>query len=631
MFKRLKRNASKPKRALIIGLDGASPESVEMFMAQGKLPNMRKLMERGVFARAMPVLPTHTPVNWTTIGTGVWPGTHGITGFSIHHRGEPLSRVHSAFDTREVQAEFLWNAAERVGKKCILMKWAGPMFPVTVKKGIQVDGCFCVECKHEISGPRVYSLEEPKVNVDGKPASTKINLKPASHWKNVSPINLKPLESTLEIGSPNLKVTLHLLLIDSGSKGYDRVILSKTKNVKDKICVLSVGQWSEWIRLDFQGENSVTTGTLRLKLVELGKDASKLKIYCSQIMPITGWTYPKEIAKELVENIGPFLQRPGYCQEGLIYGGWVDHETFMEEMEYQHDWFARASVYLLKIYDWDLFFMQTHALDYIFDNLIRWAEPLTAPNKKKSNEYMELIGRTYEQVDKMIGRIIDEVADRDTLIAVVSDHGVIGYHSPRTVSEIVRDILIKNKLLFYKGEKEEAKEIGSKPAVGISSIDWSRTKAIYHDSIYIYINLKGREPNGVVEPNEYEEVRDQIIEALYSYKDPKLGKCPFSLVLRSEDARILGLYGDRIGDIVFTVREGGLYGEGHGVYLPTAEYGISSLHALLIMAGPGVKRNYELKRTVWLTDISPTIAHLMDIPPPKQAEGAILYEALDFI
>ncbi|RKY73539.1 phosphodiesterase, partial [candidate division KSB1 bacterium] len=84
---------------------------------------------------------------------------------------------------------------------------------------------------------------------------------------------------------------------------------------------------------------------------------------------------------------------------------------------------------------------------------------------------------------------------------------------------------------------------------------------------------------------------------------------------------------DRIGDIIVAVRPGGLYGEGHGHFLPTVDYGISSLKAVLVMAGPGLKRNYELKRPVWLVDVAPTIAYLMGIPSPKQAEGKTLYEA----
>jgi len=81
-------------------------------MKEGVMPNLLRLKRRGVFIKALPVLSTHTPTNWTTISTGAWPGTHGITRFSILTRGKPYHEKKSDFDTREVRAEFLWQAAE---------------------------------------------------------------------------------------------------------------------------------------------------------------------------------------------------------------------------------------------------------------------------------------------------------------------------------------------------------------------------------------------------------------------------------------------------------------------------------------------------------------------------------------
>ncbi|HDZ45063.1 MAG TPA: hypothetical protein ENH80_14115, partial [Phycisphaerae bacterium] len=111
-----------PKRTFVLGLDALVPQLVERFIAEGRMPNIAKLIERGVQANAMPVLPTHTPVNWTTIGTGAWPGTHGITGFSMKDRTRELTNWALGSDTTQVTAEFLWQAAEKVGKKSILLK-----------------------------------------------------------------------------------------------------------------------------------------------------------------------------------------------------------------------------------------------------------------------------------------------------------------------------------------------------------------------------------------------------------------------------------------------------------------------------------------------------------------------------
>ena len=271
----------RPRRAVIIGLDGASADLVKRFMDNGIMPNLDELRRRGVFARVMPTIPTHTPTNWTTISTGAWPGTHGITGFSILTRGKPYYERKSGFDTREVKAEFIWQAAERVGKKCILLKWAGPQFPVTLKRGIQVDGCFCVHCIHEISGPRMYSTL-------GEAHTVKITLKKAYNWTNFPQSHSTPLETELTLGSEKVKCTLHVLVIDSKGQGYDRILVSKSKNTKDSIAVLSVKEWSPWARLVFKGGREDIEGTVRFKLVDLSKDGKLLKVYCSQIMPIKG-------------------------------------------------------------------------------------------------------------------------------------------------------------------------------------------------------------------------------------------------------------------------------------------------------------------------------------------------------
>ena len=89
-----------------------------------------------------------------------------------------------------------------------------------------------------------------------------------------------------------------------------------------------------------------------------------------------------------------------------------------------------------------------------------------------------------------------------------------------------------------------------------------------------------------------------------------------------------------MGDIVFTLKEGVSCKENYGLYLPTARYGISSLYAYVMMSGPRLKRNYELRRAIRFTDVAtPTITSLLGFPLPRNSEGAELLEAFseDFI
>jgi hypothetical protein len=146
--------------------------------------------------------------------------------------------------------------------------------------------------------------------------------------------------------------------------------------------------------------------------------------------------------------------------------------------------------------------------------------------------------------------------------------------------------------------------------------------------VYVYVNLKGRDPHGIVQPGEeYEKLKDRIINILYDYTDKKTGRKPIAFALKKEDARIIGLYGDRIGDVVYGI-PGWVAGE-HGRQLATADYGMGSMKGLLVMSGPNIRKNLVVGRTVWLTDIVPTVCYMLDLPVPKTAEGAVIYQAME--
>ena len=142
----------------------------------------------------------------------------------------------------------------------------------------------------------------------------------------------------------------------------------------------------------------------------------------------------------------------------------------------------------------------------------------------------------------------------------------------------------------------------------------------------IWVNLAGRDPEGIVQPGEeYERVRDAIIAALYDAHDERTGKRKVDIALRREDARIGGLYGERVPDVVAALNP--QFGGNHGE-LPTARWGESSLRSLFIMAGPGIRRGVRGK-SFWLVDVAPTAAYLIGAPRPRDAEGAVLFAGLE--
>lgn len=605
------------KKVMIIGLDAPIPGRVYDYAKAGKLPGIASVIENGVFARhCMVPFPTITPPNWTTIVTGAHLGTHGITCFNVHNPGDPLDQTHQGFDTADCQAEYIWNAAEAVGKKAIVINYPST-WPPTMKDGWQIAGAGLSMNEWRYGTPASVTLAatlsmELLFATEEYPQGTVIELKPASGWEAM-PKCKAALEAELrvECRSPRYPVepvTWYLLAVDSGD-GYDRVIVADSKNASSPMADLRVGQWTPNIVREFQTEQGPKKAVFRMKLLELSRDGKTLKLYVSPIGALSGWSYPESLAEEIKSENGLPAPHPGF--RALIVG-WIDHDTFIETLDLAHTWLADAATHCLATKDWTIYVMHIHTPDHFHHGFATQMDPATSPDEKTAKSFQELEMRMYQSIDRAIQRIL-EYADENTTVVIVSDHGAKATTGRFNVAKVLEDAGL---LVRLPGEE-------GKPG----PIDWSKTKAVQQRSCYIYVNVKGRDPQGIVEPGEeYEKVRDQIIAALHNYVDPETGKRPVTLALRREDARIIGLYGDRVGDVVYAIS--GDFGGQHGPQLPTTKFSLGDIGGLFMMRGPGVKKGEILERTVMLEDVVPTVCYLADLPVPKHAEGGILYQAL---
>lgn len=132
------------KRAMMIGLDGADPVVVKRLINEGRMPNLKKLLEEGVATEDLDMLgvfPTVTPPNWATLATGAYPRTHGITCFLNHTLGKDLGITEMNWDSRRMEAETIWEAFEAEGKRCILLNYCeGWPNRVPGSKNVFIDG-----------------------------------------------------------------------------------------------------------------------------------------------------------------------------------------------------------------------------------------------------------------------------------------------------------------------------------------------------------------------------------------------------------------------------------------------------------------------------------------------------------
>jgi predicted AlkP superfamily phosphohydrolase/phosphomutase len=439
------------------------------------------------------------------------------------------------------------------------------------------------------------------------PEAYQIKIEEAKGWKNL-PEGKEFKECKLEIkfrwsNYISKENSWYALLIDSGD-GYSKVGIYREKNGANPVAILEKGEWSEKLYLDVETDKGKKKVVFRVKVIDLSPDGKNIKIYFTPLCSLSGFAFPKGIEKELEDLEGlplPSTETISYLLK------WIDIDTLSQMIDFQNIYLGECARYLLKNKEWNLFFMHAHCPDHFYHILINEIE--------KNKEVEEAERNFYQSLDRMVGRILEVVDEEKTLVIVTSDHGAVP-----TPEEYRKEYFDVNKILEDKGLL--VRKIDE--ATGSEKIIWKETKAAAILSCYIYINLKSRYSHGIVEDSDYEKVQDEVIKALYDYTDPRTGKKPIVFALKKQDARIIGLYGERIGDVVY-----GVYPEvsgEHGRQITTGEYGIGSMKGLFIAKGPNIKKGEVVERTIWLTDIVPTICYLMDIPVPRDCDGAVLYQ-----
>lgn len=657
--------SSKPKakKVILLGHDGADPLMVKRFMEEGKLPHLKKITEEGTTTPnfvMQGVHPTITPPNWASLATGANPGTHGITCFWNHTSGKDLLTLSYGFNSRLSKAEFIWDKAAEEGKKCIVFNYPTAWPPTRKDNILVVDGSMVVvntramidhekiyfgrkgdfpveEIPHASDSSGVDCMIEEEVDekdfdvAEGPAAATtalegfkikaledrrtagmgalrydqvKTPIKPATGWNN-------PVEGAKEIVLPvNNGMERRFGLILKGSSGdYDKLQIFTRKQDKDPIGEVEVNKWSDWLYDNYKSSGETRKVAYKVKLMKMEADGSGLEMYSSYVLDLDNkaWMYPSSLAEELYENVGPIMHH-SYCG---------NHPIMAETYKMMYDWYSGAIKYLMAHYEWDLLYIHVHALDYanhIYQNAI------LEEHNPRFQRHIGNLYNFYKITDDLTGDIM-EAMDDETALFIVSDHGGMSREKGCEPPLIGDPHSVAGKMMEDLGYM--VVDRNSDPPV----IDWQKTRAISQRSGYIYINLKGREPHGSVEPEEYESLVEKIIDDLLCYRDPDNDRRPIALALRKEDMPILGLYGDHVGDIYFTFNPS--WTRVHGTQLTTSTYKGTSVGCLFMARGPGIKKGAVLNRPVKVIDIVPTICQISGIPLPRDVEGGVIYQALE--
>jgi len=630
-------------KAVVICIDGARPDHLRELLAEGALPNIAKVVEKGVIAQySVPVFPTVTAVNTAALATGCLPSTMGITG-NVYHRPDPLLPVFLTFALSGFRSDALlhpvepyWVTAKAAGFETVVISF-GVSTPALVN--ITINGYDV-----RISWSKLFFHSKVKAYGGG---AVKVSITDAVGWTGPVISYSAPLETEIKIvgidyAKRKYHVVYNVLIVDTTNDGvmnYNMVHVAKEKDVLKAICSLKVGQWSPVIVDAF----NVTKGALQFKLVELSADASEFRLYHTRIYDVGMFASVPGIDKEIYELAGPFY---GDADGWALQHEWIDEATYMETLEMVGRWWVKTSAFMMDKIEWAknekvIMFTYTPIVDNIghsFHGFITPGNPRYKP--ELVGKYWGYIRRAYQIADEQVGEILKRIGE-ETLVAVVSDHGMAPLDKFIYVNKLLKDA----GLQVWVDEK----------------VDWKRTAAYYFGFGHVYVNLAGRSEFGPVKLEEYNAVVDKIIAVLKDAKDPDTGLPLFSAVLRTfyladpvkktfvtAEAEVLGLYAtdffrSRVGDVIIAVQPGytpmhhlvdvvvkpapTYYSGHHAAILPT----VSDVHAMFILSGPGVKKLGldNPIRPVRVIDLVPTLAYLLGTKLPVRVDGTVVWEAVE--
>ncbi|MCG3132341.1 MAG: hypothetical protein FLDDKLPJ_03179 [Phycisphaerae bacterium] len=554
-FKRRKAHArARVRRVIVLGLDGMEPKLFEQFLAEGKLPNFQRLMQQGCYKRLGTVAPPLSPVAWSSFSTGCNPGKHNIFDFLTRDRRNympQMSSVHISSHRRTVKIlgkEIPYGAPEMRGLRRGKPFWTTlgeygifssilrvPItWPPEKHRGVLLSAM----CLPDLRGSQgTFSFYTSKGKNAEHTGGEQIHVEVKgdvvdSYFVGPPGRDGKPVRAPFRV------------TIDRATGG------AKLRIGKDTH-TLTPGKYTPWIAVEFKmGFRSKVSGICEILLLST---APHFEMYVTPLnidpdapaMPIS---HPGVYATYLSKTQGKFATL------GLAEDTWAMNEKILDDDGFLHQCIEADHEREIMFFDAlkkvkeglvVCVFDGTDRIQHMFWRYIDPKHPGQKGQCPPDRQRRKAIEELYLRNDKLVGKVLDQANDDKTLLFVISDHG---FNSFRRGIDWNR-WLIENGYMTLKPDAKPG-------AKYLANVDWSKTRAYCLGLAGVWLNVKDRESQGVVEPGEEErKLREEICAKMNELKDPQTGE---AAIKRAMDSRVIyrGPFKEEAPDIIVGYNEG---------------------------------------------------------------------------
>jgi predicted AlkP superfamily phosphohydrolase/phosphomutase len=348
------------------------------------------------------------------------------------------------------------------------------------------------------------------------------------------------------------------------------------------------------------------------------------------------YTQPADLPETLAKNGAPWQIN------GMSWTTYHNKpEPYLDEVFALTGKRIKAAEWLMENTDWDLMasvWVSVDRTQHALSNYVGPDHPDYAKNK--DTPLAARVRDVYKQLDDAIGSFVSRTRE-DDLILFISDHGFQSCYRTINMDRLLEkfgylQFTASNMVLgpmqwgpMRKIARTVYDKLGLHGKVSLPQpVNWSKTKAyttIRSTGEGVSINLAGREPDGIVDPGDFEKVRDEVMDRLASFTDPKTGKRPVKAIYKREEI-FKGKHADSAPDILMEPAEG--YSLTHAKSAIEDADWVSGDHRIdgtIVAVGPKVQPFGE---TPMLIDMAPTMLAALDAPASIKHTGRVLHEVV---